>query len=199
MTQGLNELTAHLLDEAKVQASEEEARGRAEMERYREAYAKGTAAMVASIEEETESRIEEETRRIRSQADMDAKIQLLQAKQDLLQTAFDRALELLATLPVEKRKALYLDNLMAVVEKGQETVLVAADERDLWQGILAEANQRLKQAGKPGMLSLGAEPAAIRGGFLLKGDTYEVNGSLESLLAAYEEKLRPEVARLLFA
>lgn len=198
MTQGLNELTAHLLDEAKVQASEEEARGQEEIRRFTETYEKNTETMIAAIAQETMDKIGEENRRIKSQAEMDAKLQLLQAKQELLQSAFNRALEMLATLPDEKKKPLYLKNLLIAVEQGQEIIKVATGERLLWEDIVKQANQSLAQSGKQGKLTLAAEPAQIRGGFLLNGETYEVNGSLDALLASHQERLRPEVARILF-
>ena len=198
MTQGLSELTNHMLEEAKLQAKAEEDRGREEAERLAVDFRKATAEMAEAIQEEYRRKGEDEARRIISQAEMEAKLRILQAKQEILGIAFERSRDKLMALPEKTKRGFYKKNLLAAVDEGTETIRVAADERELWVSLLQEVNKELVKKGLPGQLQLAEEPAEISGGFLLQGKHFEVNGSIEALLAAVEERLRPEVARILF-
>lgn len=198
MTQGLNELTNHVLEEAKLQAQAEENRGREEAERLAKEYRKATAEMTEAIREEYRQKGQDEVRRIISQAEMETKLRLLSAKQELVTIAFARGREKLAALPEKTKRTLYRKNLLAAVEEGTETVAVADSERGLWTNLLQEVNKELVKKGLPGQLKLEEKPASILGGFLLQGKNFEINGSFEAMLAAVEERLRPEVARILF-
>lgn len=198
MTQGLSELANHLLEEAKLQAQSEETRAREEAERLAGDYRKATKEMADAIREECRQKGEDEVKRTISQAEMDAKLRQLQAKQEILGIAFDRGREKFAALPEKKKRTLYKKNLLAAVEEGTETIAVADSERELWTTLLSEVNKELVKKGLPGQLKLAEKPASILGGFMLEGKNFEVNGSLETILATAQERLRPEVARILF-
>jgi V/A-type H+-transporting ATPase subunit E len=199
MTEQLQGLVDYLQEDARKQAAEEEARGKREAEDYAEGFRGKTQEMITAINDEYRNQASEECRRIKSQAEMGAKLQVLQAKHESLDKAFARALEQLTKLPDSKKKKLYLKNLLIAVERGDETLAVAGNERLLWESLIANANKELVNKGRLGQLKLSGSPAPIQGGFLLDGSSYEVNGSLESLLKGAEEKLRPEVARILLA
>ena len=196
MTQGLSELTNHMLEEAKLQAKAEEDRDGKRRSAAVDFRSYGGDGRGHS--EEYRRKGEDEARRIISQAEMEAKLRILQAKQEILGIAFERSRDKLMALPEKTKRGFYKKNLLAAVEEGTETIRVAADERELWVSLLQEVNKELVKKGLPGQLQLAEEPAEISGGFLLQGKHFEVNGSIEALLAAVEERLRPEVARILF-
>ena len=81
----------------------------------------------------------------------------------------------------------------------RETIAVSAAEKALWQEIIPQVNKELVKNGRNGNLQLRPEPATIRGGFLLISSNYEVNASLESIVADLEERYFPEVAGILFS
>lgn len=85
------------------------------------------------------------------------------------------------------------------METGEETIAVSAAEKALWQEIIPQVNKELVKNGRSGNLQLRPEPATIRGGFLLISSNYEVNASLESIVADLEERFFPEVAGILFS
>ncbi|NLW56544.1 MAG: hypothetical protein GX050_08025 [Firmicutes bacterium] len=198
MAQGLMELTNRLKEEARREAEAELARSREEAERLTAEFRKETEEEIAALRAEYQRRAEEEKRRIISQAEMEARLQVLGAKQDLIHAAFEQALAALLQLPVEEKRRLYQDLLLSAVEEGTETIAVAAAEKVLWTEIIASTNRQLASEGRRGMLNLSAEPAEINGGFLLKSSTYEINASLEKLVADLEERYYPEVAGILF-
>ena len=199
MTEQIQGLVDHLQEDARKQAAEEEARGQREAEDYAEGFRRKTQEMISAINDDYSNQAQEESRRLKSQAEMEAKLQVLNAKQESLDESFTKALEQLANLPDNKKKKLYLKNLLIAVERGDETLAVAGNERLLWESLITEANKELAKTGRLGQLKLSGSPALIRGGFLLDGSSYEVNGSLESLLKGAQERLRPEVARILLA
>ncbi len=198
MAQGLMELTKRLKDDARKEAEAELARAREEAQRLTAEFRKETAEMVAALKEEYSRRAQEEKRRLLSQAEMDARLRVLGEKQELIHTAFTQALAALVKLPVEEKRRLYQDLLLSAVEDGTETIVVAAAEKNLWTELIASTNRQLAAKGQRGQLSLSAEPAGIQGGFLLKSSTYEINASLEKLVADLEERYYAEVAGILF-
>lgn len=198
MAQGLTDLTNRILEDARKQAKEEQNRSREEAERLAETYRNETSEKIALIRENYRHREQEETRRIISRAEMEAKLRLLHYKQEMIHTAFERALTEFLNMSEKEKSSLYQKLLLSAVEEGNETIAVSSTERELWAKIIAEANQKLKKNGQSGKLKLREEPAEIKGGFLLFSSTYEVNASLESLVADLEERYYPEVAGILF-
>ncbi|MGE5558968.1 MAG: V-type ATP synthase subunit E [Bacillota bacterium] len=198
MTQGLEVLVNHIIGDARKKAGEEEERGRMESELFAQSFRKETDEISRGILEEFTQKTAAECRRIVKQAETDAKLRLLQTKQDLIKAVFRLAAAKLLELPAEKKKGLYFNILLDSVKRGDEQVAASSAERKLWEEVLTEANKKLAKSGRPGKLSLASEPAGITGGFLLLGGDYEVDASLENLLKQAEERLGPEVARMLF-
>lgn len=199
MAQELTELTSRIMEAAREEAAAIAAQSREEAQRLAADFRKETTEKVNAIREEYRRRGEEEARRLIREAELEAKLRLLQTKQELVHAAFEQALDALTAMPAAEKAALYQELLWAAVESGEETIAVSAAERELWQKIIAQVNQELVKNGRSGNLQLRPEPAAIRGGFLLLSSNYEVNASLESIVADLEDRFFPEVAGILFS
>lgn len=199
MTQGLTELTNHIIEEARNEARQEEERGRVEAERLRAEFLQATNDMVAEIQRDYQQRLQDEQRRIKSQTEMETKLGTLQAKQSLLTEAFELAKGKLLNLSDDEKRRIYLKRLLEVAEHGDEQVALAAGEQALGSELIKEANKELVKSGRLGQLRLMEEPAEIDGGFILYGRNYEVNASISVLLSNLEENLRSEVAQRLLA
>ncbi len=199
MAQELTVLTNRIMEAARKEAAEIAAQSREEAQRLAEDYRKETAEMVKAIREDFRQQGEEEARRLIREAELEMRLRLLQTKQELIHDVFEQALVALAAMPEAEKTALYQDLLLAAVESGEETVAVSTAEKGLWQRIISQVNQELVKKGRSGKLQLRPEPAPIKGGFLLIGTNYEVNASLESIVADLEERYFPEVAGILFS
>ncbi|MBA2132514.1 V-type ATP synthase subunit E [Capillibacterium thermochitinicola] len=199
MTQELTVLTNRIMEAARKEAAEIAAQSREEAQRLAEDYRKETAEMVKAIREDFRQQGEEEARRLMREAELEMRLRLLQTKQELIHDAFEQAMVTLAEMPEAEKAALYQELLLAAVESGEETVAVSTAEKGLWQRIISQVNQELVKKGRSGKLQLRPEPAPIKGGFLLIGTNYEVNASLESIVADLEERYFPEVAGILFS
>lgn len=199
MARELTELTNRIIESARKEAAEIAAQSREEAQRLAADYRKETTEKVKAIREDYRRRGEEEARRLVREAELETKLRLLQTKQEQIHDAFEQALVTLTEMSEAEKRSLYQDLLMAAVESGEETVAVSAAEKDLWQKIIPQVNKELVKNGRSGNLQLRPEPAAIRGGFLLISANYEVNASLESIVADLEERFFPEVAGILFS
>lgn len=199
MAQELTELTNRIMEAARKEAAEIAAQSREEAQRLTTDYRKETTEKVNAIREEYRHQGEEEARRLLREAELETKLRLLQAKQELIHDAFEQALTTLAEMPEAEKSALYKDLLLKAVETGEEMIAVSAAEKALWQKIIPQVNKELVKNGRSGNLQLRPEPAALRGGFLLISSNYEVNASLESIVADLEERFFPEVAGILFS
>ncbi|HHT48277.1 MAG TPA: hypothetical protein GXZ98_03170 [Firmicutes bacterium] len=199
MAQALTELTNRIMEAARQEAAEIKARSQEEAQRLAEEHRRTTAEKADTIRTECRRQGQEEADRLIREAEMEAKLRLLQTKQELIHNTFEQALTMLANLPVEEKSRLYQDLLLATVVDGEEIIAVSDGEKGIWTTVLARVNQELARKGRPGNLKLRTEPAPIQGGFLLLSSTYEVNASLESILSDLEERYFPEVAGILFS
>jgi len=142
---------------------------------------------------------EENRRRIRTIAELDARKEVLAAKVRTIENVFQQAVTRLQALEPAEFQSFILKMLVAAAEKGNEEVIVSA--RDQWRftaDLLAEANKALEEQGKQGKLILSAERREIQGGVILRSGEVEIDCSFDSLLRMQRDQLEPEVAAVLF-
>ncbi|HHZ11318.1 MAG TPA: hypothetical protein GYA05_01250 [Acholeplasmataceae bacterium] len=137
-----------------------------------------------------------------------AKQEILQAKKDLISSVFLSALDELNALSDEKLGELVKKLILSEKLKGNELILVNARDRERYIRLFSEGRKdgeaiildKLNRSlGKDFNLRLGSEPAKISGGFLIVGDTFDVDMSFETLLRGLEEKHETAIAEILFA
>ena len=134
--------------------------------------------------------------RLVSTARLEARKQILAAKQELVGQAFDQALEQLLALPEEQYIALLADLAAEAAATGREKVAFSQKDRTRYgKQVVTRANDIL---GEKGHLTLAEGTRNIRGGIILEGDRVEVNCSFEALIRAQKESETAEVARILF-
>ena len=112
--------------------------------------------------------------------------------------AFAVAVEELCHLPREKYLALIASLAAEVAEGGEEMILSPQDASEIGPEVVLLANTALREAGKPGKLTLSAEPRSIPGGFILSHGDVELNCAFDTLVRLQREKLEKEVAAILF-
>ncbi len=175
-----------MLTDAKERVRVIKARSQASVETSREAALKG-----AQIEAE-----QRKERRLRM-AQLDARKEQLAMKRELIDEAFDFALERLLKADADTKRSLFLSMLIASAQGGEVIMPAAADQGIFTPDALAVMNGALaKDAKAP--VTLGAVAPGIRGGFILSLKGMECNCSLEALLRQEREALEPEVASALF-
>jgi len=192
--EGMERIRESILAEARTQA---------------EAIIKEAEDSVKEMEQQAEKRAEELTKnrlerakveaqdaqkRMLSMAELELKKQSLEAKQSIIDQAFDKALVKLNNLPEEKYAAMIVSALGSVGIKGGEELIVPPQDREKFQkGLLKKINDKLGFE-----LKLSDEDRGIQGGFIVKVDGVEINNSFETLLRMEREKVESEIADILF-
>jgi len=164
----------------------------------------------------------EREERLVSAAQMEARKTLLTAKQEMVERAYQRALEKLRSLPQEQYAELLAALLVRASSTGREEVVFSPEDREgAGKAAVARANELLAKEAAPelplgdgvlnkvaagvsafaqgtAMLAVSEETRDISGGFILKDGRIEVNCTFDALVRAEREQTAGEVAKLLF-
>ena len=171
-------------------------------------------------------RAAEREERLVSAAQMEARKTLLAAKQEMVEQAYQRALEKLRSLPQEQYVELLAALLVRASSTGREEVVFSPEDREgAGKAAVARANELLAKEAAPelplgdgvvanllnkvaagvsafaqgtAMLAVSEETRDISGGFILKDGRIEVNCTFDALVRAEREQTAGEVAKLLF-
>lgn len=192
--EGMERIRESILAEARTQAEAiiKEAEDKVkEMESQAE---KRAEELTKNRLERAEVEAQEAQKRMLSMAELELKKQSLEAKQSIIDQAFDKALVKLNNLPEEKYAAMIVSALGSVGIKGGEELIVPLKDREKFQkGLLKKINDKLGFE-----LKLSDEDRGIQGGFIVKVDGVEINNSFETLLRMEREKVESEIADILF-
>lgn len=192
---GMEKITARMKEDAARSLSELNAQTEQELRRIRE-----ESAARAEKERETAGvrahlAAQERYERLCSAAEMETRKLTLSAKQKVLAETYDRALEILCSMPREEYLSLLVRLLKAAGGKGDEKIALSAKDRDeMGETLVERANKELNAH-----YTLADETADIRAGLVLVSIDCDVNCSFETLLALSREKTERGAAKLLFA
>jgi V/A-type H+/Na+-transporting ATPase subunit E len=199
MAEGAERIIRRILDDAAgksetIKADAVEKAGAVEAEAKQKASRKQE-----QILEQARKEAGEQKRRIVGVAQLEARKDLLTAKQQLISEAFHISLDQLAGMDDSAYLSVIRNMLLSMVETGTETVVCsAADLERIPEDFWKEVNDALAGQGKKGELTLSKESREIRGGFILQAEGAEINCSFEALLEMQRDDLEPEVAAVLF-
>lgn len=191
---GMEKITARMKEDAARSLSELNAQTERELRRIRE-----ESAVRAEKERETAGgcahlAAQERYERLCSAAEMETRKLTLSAKQEVLAETYDRALEILCSMPREEYLSLLVHLLKAAGGKGDEKIALSAKDRDeMGETLVERANKELNAH-----YTLAGEAADIRAGLVLISEECDVNCSFETLLALSREKTERGAAKLLF-
>ncbi|MBQ2829804.1 MAG: hypothetical protein IJF15_02085 [Oscillospiraceae bacterium] len=191
---GIEKITARIEADASEQIARVLDAAKAEAAQISAKYQSLSDSERAELRAKNERAAAEREERLVSAAHMDARKVQLAAKQEMLDAAYDLALEKLCAMEPSKYEAV----LAALLEKASagETGEVVFSEKDAAVG-KAAIEKVNKAAGKK--LVLSAQNAPIRGGFILKDKNVEVNCTFETLVRLEKANTAGEVAKLLFS
>lgn len=192
---GMEKITARMKEDVARSLSELNAQTEQELRRIRE-----ESAARAEKERETAGgcahlAAQERYERLCSAAEMETRKLTLSAKQKVLAETYDRALEILCSMPREQYLSLLVRLLKAAGGKGDEKIALSAKDCDeMGETLVERANKELNAH-----YTLAGEAADIRAGLVLISEECDVNCSFETLLTLSREKTERGAAKLLFA
>lgn len=192
---GMEKITARMKEDATRSLSELNAQTEQELRRIREESAVRAEKERETADERAHLAAQERYERLCSAAEMETRKLTLSAKQEVLAETYDRALEILCSMPREEYLSLLVHLLKAAGGKGDEKIALSAKDRDeMGETLVERANKELNAH-----YTLAGEAADIRAGLVLISEECDVNCSFETLLALSREKTERGAAKLLFA
>ena len=161
-------------------------------DRY-QAQANNEAAELAAKNQKAAAEREE---RLVSTAQMEARKVGLAAKQEMVEKAYDLALEKLCSMPDEQYVKTVADLLVQAAPNGRGAVIFAPEENKRIGEAAARAANAQPTGGK---LTLSEETRPLKGGFILSDGKVEVNCSFDTLVRLQKTETAGEVAKRLFS
>ena len=190
---GLERITSRIEAEAKSEIDGILDAGKAETNRIVDGWRAKIDAEAHELAAKNEKAAAEREERLKSAAEMDARKTILAAKQEMVEAAYDRALDKLCSLRGDEKVKLLSDLLVRASSTGtEEAVFSAADQADGAKTV-EKANAA---SGKK--LTLSKYTAPIRGGFILRDKNVEVNCAFETLVRLQKAETAGAVAKILF-
>ena len=120
----------------------------------------------------------------------------LATKQEMIEKAFEGALNYLLTLPEEKYVTLLSGLIVQAVRTGKEEVIFSQKDRTQYgKRAVTSANEKL---GDKGNLTLAIETRPMKGGVVVSDGDVEINCSFETLVRLQRGVMDKEVATVLF-
>lgn len=132
-------------------------------------------------------------------AGLDGRKDTLAAKQEMVDTAFKKAMERIIQLPDKEYQKLLEDMVIGASTSGSGEILLS--EKDLNRidsRFISNLNSRLNDKGISGNLVLSKETIHTVGGFVLRRGDIEMNSTLEILFGMLRTELENDVVRILF-
>jgi V/A-type H+-transporting ATPase subunit E len=198
--QSVEKITARILSEAEAAAKAviDEARSSADAA-LKEQQSKADAIIEKAKNDAQPAAVEQKKRRL-SVIDLELRKQVLATRRQLLDDAFNKALNALVSMPAEQQIAAMAPRIIAAAPKGEgEILLTKNDAMAFGERLLAASKELYKKAGVDCKLVLSQKHLNAGGGFILKLSDVEYNNTYEALLKASQEELESKVAAVLFA
>jgi len=166
---GIEKITARIETDAKAEVAEILREAEEKATAIRAQYEAQAAQEAKSAAESGRAAAQRQMERLESAARMDAKKQLLGAKQDALDSAFDKAQEKLLALPDDEYAELLAKMAVKASRTGKEEIILNARDRErVGVQVAAKANAMLAEAVKPAAADKAAKSGGKAGEILSK-------------------------------
>ena len=195
----LEAIVAKILNDARKQVSRIEGRSRATIQSIQSQCEETVRAIREASSKRAERLAEDQRRRLLSMAELDIRKEALALKQEMIETAFEKAISQLLEGDKEKYSALLKKLVLDADLKGDEELILNPNDRGgMGDALIRELNEAFLKAGKKGEMRLSPESRSIRGGVIVRRGRKEVNCSVESIIYSKRDELEAPVARILF-
>lgn len=196
---GTEKIIGKILEDARLQAEANLNRAKEEAANIIKSASDDAEAKKKQIIEKAELEAVEVKKRLIAVAELEARKQKLQAKQEVVDEAFDLALQKLNNLPDIEYQSILVEMISNSIQTGKEEVLLSeSDKKRLSPGFIEELNKKLADKGVSANLKISDEHRNINGGFILKSGDIEINNSFEAIIRMNRDDIETEVIKALF-
>jgi V/A-type H+-transporting ATPase subunit E len=141
----------------------------------------------------------ERIERLGGVAQLEARKLNLAARQEMLDKAFDLAMEKLLALPEDEYAKLLTSLALRASSTGTEALVFSTTDRARYgKRVVLSANEQLEKQGKTAKLTLSEESRPFRGGLYVQSGKIETNCTFSTLLRLQRQQMAGEVAKVLF-
>lgn len=159
---------------------------------------KEASKIAANRLDEALARIKRDTDIAVTRADTERRQAILQAKQDLVSSAFQGALQELNSMPADERREFLAQSIVKTMEGGEQVILGLEDEAMLGPDFPGMLKSGLMASGKPDDVTVSYSDSVRGGGFILKKGGLALNQTFAAVMQKLMDELEIEVARCLF-
>lgn len=193
---GIEKIIDRISGDAQREVDDVLAKARAEADKILSQYQAQAQAEADDILTRGEKAAVERGERLASVAQLECRKDVLRAKQEVIEEAFQLAMDKLTQLPQEAYVSLLADLAVEASSKGNEKLIFSvADRARVGKAVVVAANEKL---GDKGQLTLAQETRPMQGGFILSDGAVEVNCTFETLVRLQRGTLSTQVADVLF-
>ncbi|MBR0040852.1 MAG: hypothetical protein IJP64_05685 [Oscillospiraceae bacterium] len=193
---GTEKIIAHIRSDAQAQCDAVLAAAQEQCDAIREDFAKQAAEAYAERIRAGVKSCADEGESAARLGRMEAKKTLLAIKQEMISRSFDKAAQMLVSLPEEQYVALLAKlAAQAAVTGEEEIVLNAADRARVGEAVVKAANEKLGEKGK---LTLSDAAGEFDGGLILRRGSIEVNCTSSLLVELCRGDMSAAIAGVLF-
>lgn len=193
---GIEKIIDRISGDAQREVDDVLAQARAEADKILSQYQAQAQAEADDILTRGQKAAVERGERLASVAQLECRKDVLRAKQEVIEEAFQLAMDKLTQLPQEAYVSLLADLAVEASSKGNEKLIFSvADRARVGKAVVVAANEKL---GDKGQLTLAQETRPMQGGFILSDGAVEVNCTFETLVRLQRGTLSTQVAGVLF-
>ncbi len=226
---GIEKITERIIQDAKQEIDEITSKAQREAKEIADKYSAAAEREKEEILARGRAAASERIERLAGVAMLDAKKLELAAKQEMIDKAFDLAMDKLSQLPEEQYVALLANLAAKASHTGKEQIILSQKDRTRFgKRVVTEANAILAKKYAPELpeeikdtkggavitkvvaganalisggasLSLSEESRPMKGGLMLSDGDIEINCTFESQLRLLRSELATEVAGVLFS
>lgn len=196
---GIEKITGRIEADARAEAATITAEANARCAEIRAEYEKKAQDEYWTCVRAGVKECEDRVQRMSRMAEMEAKKSTLTLKQTMVGEAFERAIDMICTMPKDEYVAVMAKLAAKAAVTGTETVVFnGKDQQGCGGEIVAAANAILAQNGGAASLTMSGETRDICAGFVLKEGDVEINCAVEILAELCRNELASQVAEVMF-
>lgn len=142
---------------------------------------------------------QERFERLMSRSQLDARNEVLLAKQEAIDKVFQNVVDTISKMDDKNYFEFIEKILLSSVETGEEEIVFSEKDRArLEPSFITLVNDKLNAMGKKGLVKISNETREIGSGFILVHGGLEINCSIESQIRLLRDSLEGDLANLLF-
>lgn len=187
---GIEQIKERILEDAEIYAREQISTAKEKAGEILEAARIEAEKKRDAIMEEAERQAADTGKRMIAFADMELKKEGLKVKRQVVEKAFEMAIEKLCSMPAGEYCRFLAHMIAGAAGKEKAEIILSSADRDrLGEDLMTRISLEAQGLGKQVEVSLSLYTYDIRGGFVLKTGDVELNYSFEALMRAHREEL----------